>query len=339
MTNPLIPYTFVPGTKAKAEEVNANFIALAEQVQDVQSSATEQIEQLQSVMTERIDAVETNVSENCADSDLVNTESITNTILESPNGVAEYDSQTVTVKTGIRVLIPNGRTSDNKLKNIEYTTEEVITKTVTNLTDVETAVFLYNTGSIEIVRQSYIFYKNSTPSTLVDNVHWYNIDENKWYKYVSSESRWVEIFAVPIANVIWNASSTISSMTTSSPINLIKASDLNNFYTLRGVLPRDLDYVVERYVNNWDYYILYKSGWVRQGGFQESSGDSYANFLIPMAIPYNFTVVRFSGGSTTANYPVWVRGSISSTYLKLYSGSSTSKIWSAEGYRLTREEF
>ena len=29
MTNSMIPYSFVPGTKAKADEVNANFISLA----------------------------------------------------------------------------------------------------------------------------------------------------------------------------------------------------------------------------------------------------------------------------------------------------------------------
>ena len=30
MTNSMIPYSFIPGTKAKAGEVNANFVAFAE---------------------------------------------------------------------------------------------------------------------------------------------------------------------------------------------------------------------------------------------------------------------------------------------------------------------
>lgn len=33
MTSSLIPYSFTPGTKAKAQEVNANFIALAEKIE------------------------------------------------------------------------------------------------------------------------------------------------------------------------------------------------------------------------------------------------------------------------------------------------------------------
>lgn len=34
MTNSMIPYSFTPGTKAKAQEVNANFIALAEKIDE-----------------------------------------------------------------------------------------------------------------------------------------------------------------------------------------------------------------------------------------------------------------------------------------------------------------
>ena len=35
MTNPLIPYSFIPGTKAKANEVNANFITLADNITEI----------------------------------------------------------------------------------------------------------------------------------------------------------------------------------------------------------------------------------------------------------------------------------------------------------------
>ncbi len=39
MTNSLIPYSFTPGTKAKAEEVNANFNALADKIDENNSTA------------------------------------------------------------------------------------------------------------------------------------------------------------------------------------------------------------------------------------------------------------------------------------------------------------
>ncbi|MBO5435674.1 hypothetical protein J6A31_07765, partial [bacterium] len=38
MTNSIIPYSFTPGTKAKAQEVNANFNALAEKIESNNST-------------------------------------------------------------------------------------------------------------------------------------------------------------------------------------------------------------------------------------------------------------------------------------------------------------
>jgi len=334
MTNPLIPNTFVPGTKAKAQEVNANFIALAEEIQGTQSNTKEQFEQLRSEIDEKMDYV----AENYAQKNLVNTNSITNSVLEAPNGVALYDGQTITIQQGVKILIPNGRDINNKMNNLEYKTEEQISKTVTNLTDIDTAVFLDNTGNLEVIPQKYIFYKNSTPSTLVDNVHWYYISENKWYKYVSSESRWIETFSIPIANVTWNTSSTISDLTTTQPINLIKSSDLQDFYTLRGVLPKDLDYVVKRYRSGWNSYAIYKSGWVKQTGYCDAKGDAVANFYIPMQVPYAVTLARLTGASTTSDVSIWFRGDPTSTYIRVYSSATTGKMWCVEGLRENPEE-
>lgn len=42
MSNSLIPYSFTPGTKAKAQEVNANFIALADKIEENNTTALHQ---------------------------------------------------------------------------------------------------------------------------------------------------------------------------------------------------------------------------------------------------------------------------------------------------------
>ncbi len=39
MTNSMIPYSFTPGTKAKAQEVNANFVALADKIDENNATA------------------------------------------------------------------------------------------------------------------------------------------------------------------------------------------------------------------------------------------------------------------------------------------------------------
>ncbi len=62
MTNSMIPYSFIPGTKAKASEVNANFIALADKIDTNKSACDENIsdinEQLEQVNSTKADKTE-----------------------------------------------------------------------------------------------------------------------------------------------------------------------------------------------------------------------------------------------------------------------------------------
>lgn len=55
MTNSMIPYSFIPGTKAKAGEVNANFIALADIITRNKTSAMEDIEAIQKILKDKAD--------------------------------------------------------------------------------------------------------------------------------------------------------------------------------------------------------------------------------------------------------------------------------------------
>lgn len=50
MTNSSIPYSFVPGTKAKANEVNANFVALADAIEQNKTNNTNEISELKSII-------------------------------------------------------------------------------------------------------------------------------------------------------------------------------------------------------------------------------------------------------------------------------------------------
>jgi len=58
MTNSMIPHSFVPGTKAKAGEVNENFISLANYIEQNKSSATSDIEELREVVDTKADKTE-----------------------------------------------------------------------------------------------------------------------------------------------------------------------------------------------------------------------------------------------------------------------------------------
>lgn len=58
MTNSMIPYSFIPGTKAKAAEVNANFIALTELIEQNKTIARSDIADVIELMKDKADKLE-----------------------------------------------------------------------------------------------------------------------------------------------------------------------------------------------------------------------------------------------------------------------------------------
>ena len=58
MTDSMIPYSFVPGTKAKADEVNANFISLANFIEKNKNSSANDIEKINQVLKNKADKEE-----------------------------------------------------------------------------------------------------------------------------------------------------------------------------------------------------------------------------------------------------------------------------------------
>lgn len=58
MANSMIPYSFIPGTKAKAGEVNANFIALADIIEANRQTAAGDIEDVNEILETKADKTE-----------------------------------------------------------------------------------------------------------------------------------------------------------------------------------------------------------------------------------------------------------------------------------------
>lgn len=55
MANSMIPYSFIPGTKARANEVNANFLALAEQIQQNKNTSSQNVEEIKETLDTKAD--------------------------------------------------------------------------------------------------------------------------------------------------------------------------------------------------------------------------------------------------------------------------------------------
>lgn len=79
MTNSIIPHSFVPGTKAKAGEINANFEAIAEVIVHNNNLATSSIANLQENLNQQIEGVNTVLESKADQSDMFVTETVANT--------------------------------------------------------------------------------------------------------------------------------------------------------------------------------------------------------------------------------------------------------------------
>lgn len=108
MANSLIPYSFVPGTKAMASEVNANFLALANSVEEGKQYTDESIEKFNTELEARLEEYDGFVAEKLQPN-LSNSLNISNCIIEQPQRIRYTLEKTkLTIKAGSVVIVPYG---------------------------------------------------------------------------------------------------------------------------------------------------------------------------------------------------------------------------------------
>lgn len=214
MTNSLIPYTFVPGTKARASEVNANFEAVADAINSLNSSISSLADDMTTALNTRLEL------------DLSNSHSITNCVIAAPNGVATYSGSNITVKSGVKVLIPNGRNSDGTLKNITYTLTSDITYTETSTSENSDLVLYYNKATNTLASAIDFYSQAEMPQTSPDLCIWLKTDENIFYNLPSGASSWTS--QTPNSVVLARFSRSGGNITELKPCNIISFSAMAN---------------------------------------------------------------------------------------------------------------
>ena len=219
MAESTIPYSFTPGTKAKASEVNANFLALANGLDESKEYTKTEVTKLESKLDEKV----TEINESNALKDLSNTNFTTNCILEAPNGIASYENTTITVKEGLKVLISNGRNSDNTLKNTEYKVDKDIQYTP-NMAEEEKELFLSSNGTISSYNKTAVFITTQQPTINLTEGAWYNPLDNVWKVTTNTGTTWTESEIIKIGKFETDTS-TILSLENEKPNNILKSSD------------------------------------------------------------------------------------------------------------------
>lgn len=162
----------------------------------------------------------------------LNKSQITNCILSAPNGVATYSGGTITVKQGLKVLIPNGRNADGTLNNIEYTLQSDVSVSLPSDRNGIEFISLTNNGELSYWNTNDVGYIYKEPQS---NLNWKYYDkDNNIYKYTINGAPYVDSLEVPVllANV---TNGVINSLTPYQPVELLKRSDLE------GKLNADVD--------------------------------------------------------------------------------------------------
>ncbi len=220
MTNPLIPYSFIPGTKAKANEVNANFISIADAVESTRQYTIDEIASLDTKIQTNLEEIQTSIPSK----DLKDTNYFTNCIIDAPNGVAEYSGKTITVKEGLKVLIPDGRNEDGSIKSIEYTLEADAVLTLDDET-LKTYLTISSNGEISytaLTKTSFIV--SETAPSYQSKIYWYQPSTNL-FKYTNDTgANWTKK-NITIIGEFNSSKGTISSLSPNYKVEFMKNTD------------------------------------------------------------------------------------------------------------------
>ena len=240
----------------------------------------------------------------------LNKTQITNCILEAPNGVATYSGSTITVKAGLKVLIPNKRNNDKTLNNIEYTLQSDVSVSLPSDRNGVEFITLTNNGELSYWNTNDVGYIYKEPQS---NLSWKYYDEDdNIYKYTINGASYVDSLEVPVllANV---TNGVITSLAPYQPVELIKRTD-----------PQiQAPYITETYVNGTEGYILFSNNFSIQWGrmyAQNGGAPTYyvVNLLLEMA-DTNYSCLHSLFSLSTG-----FAGTIDGTYLQAWNLTTTS---------------
>ena len=159
----------------------------------------------------------------------LNKTQLTNCILEAPNGVPSYSGTTVTVQEGTNYLFPNGRNSNNSVKNVNFSLASAATGTITGSTVGAYCVFITSELELIFANQLNYFITNTQPTALNDSTTagvWFNPQTNLIYQCAATASTpsWSNFKGAICATLSYDGS-TITAFNPIYPVELLKRSD------------------------------------------------------------------------------------------------------------------
>ena len=157
---------------------------------------------------------------------------ITNCILKAPNGVMTFSGSTITVYSGLALLIPGGRNDDGTLSNSVYTIETNLTFTYPeSFASAKDIIFLTSEDDIIRIESEHVYkvqsYSNlSSLDDESDNIICYVKDDNEWYSTNDNGESWSTLSGVPIGYAIVDSEAGITDLVSYNTVRLLTEDDL-----------------------------------------------------------------------------------------------------------------
>ena len=165
-----------------------------------------------------------------SDNNFLNKTQITNCILSAPNGVATYSGSTITIKQGLKILIPNGRNADKTLNNIENILPNDISRDVGTSPN-GTYIVLVNKYE-EVYSIDYVllktYYESSVKPTSSTARRWLDTENN--YYYVLDTGTQKQAFSIKVLTFVLKDGQ-ITALFPYQPVELAMQQDIDGVWT------------------------------------------------------------------------------------------------------------
>ena len=235
---------------------------------DAQEFLADSVQELEDTAQEGLDIIESAIDNGVASisnvSNALKQNQIADCILEAPNGVASFTTDTITLKQGLKLLIPNGRNADATLNNIEYTLSADLSKTLSEFSNTTDYVFfVYDEQTpdvmLELPQKVYYGILSERPEDGSCTLY-YASDTNYWYCY--SDEVWNIIQICKIASVS-TSTEAITALNTYDTLRLINANDTD--FLSHQSMP-SAKYIDLSFPTNGATYISPADGWFQLNG-------------------------------------------------------------------------
>ncbi len=280
-----IPYTFIPGTKAKANEVNSNFTCVADFLTEVNTNlitATNDLNTTKEKLTDTQKLLQERRTKFCVNN--------AHGSLITTSGATIYFNAPfeMTTHKGITVKI-----------------ESLASINCASLSDGTYNIFVGADSTLEYFPNT-IYRQNVEPSTKNANDLWMNLSTEPLFVGKWDGTTWVEYTKVPVASFTM----------TNGAITATKIFPFNqNGYNLNsatwGTVTRNNSVdtlplvIVDSYTNGTSWYRVWSDGWIEQGGQVAKGSNLNASSSWFLSITYLKTMkdTKYSiiGSHTTSN--------------------------------------